>query len=133
MASANGRPVWSIDDAVTQAKPLIELRGQLYELADLLPGEEEAALLELAEAEERIIARSEAVGKADSEERRNLLAELQEASGDAVAATVRRAIAGVPEDVARSITVLEYKALMSTLGALRELPVPPVKKKDQAP
>lgn len=133
MSPANGRPIWSIDDAVRQARPQIELRGELYELADLLPGEEEMALLELAEAEERIIARSEAIDGAKPEERRELLDELLGASADAVAATVKRVLAGVPDEVARSLSVLEYKALIATVGALRELPVEPTKKKDPVP
>lgn len=131
-------PIYDIDQAVGRAVPRIRLRGEVYELADLSPGEEERALLDLARAERRLTEAAQPIytgRKVDEngeereltdDERGQLADELIDASRDIAAKSVQRALKGIPDDVARSLSVFEYKAIMTAMGKIRDLEIDPV-------
>lgn len=134
-------PIYDIDQAVGRVIPRIRLRGVVYELADLHPGEEERALLELADAERELTEAAEPIfsGKVTEDgtereitrdEKRELVDRMIAASRKVAAQSVKRVLKDIPDEVAGDLSVFEYKAIMTALGKIRNLEIDPTQNGD---
>lgn len=125
--------VWSIDQAVAKVRPRIELRGQLYEVADLSPGDEYLALYEIAEAEQALLDAAQKQKENGDAADANAIRELQEKGRTIMRKLVAKYLVDVPEEMAGTLTTLEFKALCAIIGAISEVSPAPEKKSVSTP
>lgn len=123
MSEDKDQRVYSIDRALEQEKPKIELRGELYEVADYTLDERLRITHELFKKQQKAEEQAEKAEE-DFEEGKEISTHF-EAVQDVVAASVKLLLQDVPDEVAENITEREYKLLQATVSKIREEPTDP--------
>lgn len=101
--------IYSIDNAINDNKPYVELRGRLYEVRDLTVRERLQKIMNFRDRQKK-------VEEEKGEDEELSFEDVQEIISDAV----QEALVGVPDEVANSITEREWKALQKTIEAVQE-------------
>lgn len=107
---------FSIDEAVLNARPGVILRGTRYLIRDFTLAERLERMIELQRQQQEI---ENVPEKADPNDIRVKVSALLKEG-------VQQALEGVSDEVAESVTELEYKALTLAIARARDLTIPDV-------
>lgn len=114
--------IFSVDAAIRENQPYVELRGRLYKLRDMTARERLERLIRFKEEEEnRLERRSEELEGLDEEARRE--AEFAHTS-DIIARAAQEALQDLPDEVAEGLTIMEWETLQTAVAEARKMVLP---------
>ena len=103
--------VFSIDQAIREQTPQVELRGELYKVRDMSVRDRMKAMLDLAD--------TQADREAEAAEKVIAADQLWEHLQDIYAQAVQQVLEGVPDEVSGSITEAEFTLLQQAIALAR--------------
>jgi len=108
--------IYSVDAAIRDKLPLVELRGRLYRLRDFTIAERLERALAFKEEQEAAEKAAEEAGEVfDFEKLRDIAARV-----------IQEAVVGVPDDVAKTVTELEFEIFKQAVVEARSDVLGPV-------
>lgn len=110
--------IFDIDESILQNRPKVRFRGKVYSLRDLTLVERLRSMREIQEQEEAMITATDPERRA--EEYQKILA-----------SSVKRALDGVPDEVADSVTEAEFQLLTKALAHARSVDLDLVTKNER--
>lgn len=108
--------VYDIDAAVARAVPRIRLRGVLYQLKDMSLRDRLRRLQDFQRRQQALV-RKATTGKRIKTPQQE--AEVEDSMQRIMADAIHEALDGVPQDVAESVTEMEFDAIIKAVNAAR--------------